>query len=121
MSGNSKDSRDEFEALQALARSGRSDETSFKSQTESLDALMNDNERARDQIKEERFVWILALIVLADLFFMIPAQNFGGPLVVGALELVLIVVLAQKCGIDQVLPFIDRVLSMVARTSADKR
>ena len=121
MTGKSKDGSDEFAALQALAHADPSEDPLPKGQPELLDSLMNDHERVRDQIKEERFIWILVLMIVLDLFFMMPAQNFGGPLMVGALQLILILVLAQKCGVDEVLPFIDRVLSMVTRTSADKK
>jgi len=40
-------------------------------------------------------------------------QNIVGPIVIGCIETLLIFVLAERCGIDSVLPLIDRVLSAV--------
>jgi len=119
MGGKKPDKSDDFDALQALSEGDGSVGHAQKSHEEALNALMNTSERAKDNQKEERFIWILILIIFADCHFMMSAQNFGGPLIVGCLEFVLVLVLAGKCGVDEVLPFIDRLLSVVARPSAN--
>ena len=80
--------------------------------------LLEDKIQAEIDTKlEERFCWILAFLILFDSHFLMSASNFSGPLVVGLLELILLFIFAKKLGVDEVLPFIDKVLSIVARSS----
>lgn len=71
-----------------------------------LDQLANDLEREKDARKEERFLLVTALIVLADAYIFSNMENWTGPLVIGVIELVALAVLARKWGVQEVARFL---------------
>jgi hypothetical protein len=94
--------------------------TDFDDKTSQQVSILTSNyEKERNDRKEERFIWILVLIIAVDFQFFTSMQNVAGPIIIGLMQLVLIFILAQRCGIDGVLPLIDKVLS-VAGNSKNK-
>ena len=69
----------------------------------------------RSRQKEERFFWTLVLTIFLDFHFFSVMRNWGGPVVIGALEGIGLLVLAQKCEVDSVMPFVDRILDGIPR------
>ena len=94
--------------------------TDFDDKTSQQVSILTSNyQKERNDRKEERFTWILVLIIAIDFQFFTSMQNVAGPIIIGLMQLVLIFILAQRCGIDGVLPLIDKVLS-VAGNSKNK-
>jgi hypothetical protein len=62
-----------------------------------------------NRLKEERFLWILAATVALDCFIFIQMDNWAGAFVIGILELIGLIVLAQKCRVDPIMPLLDKV------------
>ena len=58
---------------------------------------------------EERFIWVLVIVILVDWQMMGSMTNWAGPVVIGILELIGLVVLADRCKVDAILPLIDRI------------
>jgi len=116
MTGNNPRQGDsDFEKLQ------NSLEVSPDIDGETRNLLENKIQAELDAKLEERFLWILLLLILIDCYFMMPAQNLSGPLVVGLVELILIWVLADKCGVDKAMPLIDKVFSIIASSSGNQK
>lgn len=83
-------------------------------------ALERENQALKDARLEERFCWILAATILFDMAIFANIQTVGVPLAILGLELLLIVVLARKCGVQQIVLFIDRVVDGLTKRSSDQ-
>jgi hypothetical protein len=58
---------------------------------------------------EERFLWILTLVIFADFFFLLQSNNWSAPVVIGTLEIIGLVVTAEKCGVNPIIQLLDRI------------
>ncbi|MQA65532.1 MAG: hypothetical protein GEU76_06490 [Alphaproteobacteria bacterium] len=70
-----------------------------------------------NKLYEERFIWILVAIVLIDIYVFSEMNNWAAPLVIGFLEVIGIVVMADRCGVDTVAPLIDRLTGFLRRAT----
>lgn len=52
----------------------------------------------------QRFLWILVTIIFVDAILFSNMENWAAPLVIGILELIGIVILADRCKVDTVVP-----------------
>jgi hypothetical protein len=75
--------------------------------------LGDELEAAQDGRKEERFVWITIVVILVDVMWFEDSPNPALPVVVLVLQLILLVVLARRMGIDDVVELIDRFIHAV--------
>ena len=91
-----------------------SDEPGPKDDT--LAALESQVSDLEDQLHEERFLWIVGAMILFDTMSFAQAGNWAVPIVVGVLELVILVVLAERCRVNPIMPLIDRLSGFVNRT-----
>ncbi|WP_127144915.1 hypothetical protein [Pelagibacterium montanilacus] len=74
-----------------------------------LAQLERRTEGQSDKHLEERFIWILVCIVLFDAFVFSYIANWAGAIVIGIIQLFGIVVLAERCGVNSVVPILDRI------------
>lgn len=84
---------------------------------ETVARLERDLEGLRSKLHEERFLWILACIVLLDAYIFTSMDNIAGPIVIGVLQLVAVVILADRCGVDTVAPLIDRLTGFARKAT----
>ncbi|MGQ3016334.1 hypothetical protein [Phenylobacterium sp.] len=70
-------------------------------------------EAAQDGRKEERFVWITIVVILVDVMWFKDSPNPTLPVIVLVLQLILLIILARRMGIDDVVELIDRFLHAV--------
>lgn len=78
-----------------------------------------DLEEVRDDRDEERFLWILCFIILFDCVVLGRMDNFAAPLVIGVLQLLLLIGLARKFGVDDITVLVTRLLHRLS-DRADK-
>lgn len=64
----------------------------------------------RDARKEDRFAFILGLILLLNVVFFSIMPSFGGPLALLILELLVLIPLARRMGMEEVATILSRVL-----------
>ena len=76
--------------------------------------LENKLEAEIDRRLEERFVWVVLTMILADTLMFAHVDNWAGPVVIGVLELILLVVLARKWGIEEVSQVLAKFLDRAA-------
>lgn len=86
-----------------------------------LDDLSNQLERERDSRKEERFLLVTALIVVADAFMFSAMENWAGAIVIGVIELVALAVMARKWGVQEVSQFLAMFFQRLADHSKPPR
>ena len=74
-----------------------------------------------DRRKEERFGWICALLALVNYLLLKDVGNFFTPLVVIVFELIALLVLARRSGLEYVELIISRLIgSVTGRLNGDK-
>lgn len=95
----------------------RAAEDGIRSRNDQVAALQKRVEDLDNKLYEERFLWILVLIVVLDCFFLLQANNWSAPLVIGVLQLIGLVVLASKCRVDPIMPLIDKLSGFLPRSS----
>lgn len=94
------------------------------SDSASSDSLAKLEEKANDlenRLHEERFMWIFACVVLVDFYVFSNMENWSGPLVIGVLELIGLVVVAKRCNVDVVLPILDRLLGAIQDNTTGRK
>lgn len=60
---------------------------------------------------QERFYWVLLIVIIFDTFFFVHMQNWAGPMALLILEGVGLVVFAKNCGVDLVIEILDKILA----------
>lgn len=73
-------------------------------------ALQKRAEDLEDKIAEERFMWVLVVVVLFDALVLVGAENWTAPLVIGVLQLFGLILFAQKCRVNPIMPLLDKLL-----------
>jgi hypothetical protein len=73
-------------------------------------------QKLEDEKNEERFLWILSTIILIDFILMPQINNSGASLIIGIIEIILIILLARKFGIDEVEKIFDKLLNIAIST-----
>lgn len=86
-------------------------------QIERLQSLLDDE---RDARLEERFIYIVILVIIFDIVFFSIMQNFGGPLALLMLELLILIPIARRMGMEEIATMIDGVLNRVAGHSKNR-
>lgn len=76
--------------------------------------------RERDARKEERFIAIVILVLIFDIAFFTVMPSFGGPLAVLILELLILIPLAKRMGMEEIVEILDRVLGRIAGRAASE-
>lgn len=74
----------------------------------------------RDRRLEDRFIFIVVVTVLLDVVFFSVLDNFGGPLALLILELLILIPLARRMGMQEFAQLLDRVLNRMAGSIKNK-
>jgi hypothetical protein len=93
----------------------------FSSKSENLDLKINELEkqleREKDARNEDRFIFIACVVILLNVVFFSVMPSFGGPLALLILELLVLIPLARRMGMEEVAGILDRVLYRVTGKS----
>lgn len=74
-------------------------------------ALEEEVHKLKDRLSEERFYWIFGIIIGIDLFAFAHMESWGGPVSIAILELIGLIALANKCGVDVIVTLTERVIA----------
>lgn len=75
-------------------------------------------EKERDARKEERFFFSLLTVILLDVVFFSVMDTFAAPLALLVLELLVLIPLARRMGVNEIAQIISRVLDRIAGKAA---
>ena len=75
-----------------------------------LEKALSDEINAR---KEERFIFAVVSILLLDVVFFSVLDGWGGPIALVVVELLLLVLVARRMGVEAVSEFLDGVLGRI--------
>lgn len=68
----------------------------------------------RDARREDRFFFIFTIVIFLDVMFFTLFDNFGGPIALLVLQLLFLVLLAKRLGMEESVAIFDRVIGRVA-------
>lgn len=75
--------------------------------------LQSKQDELENKLHEERFMWVLAAVIVLDIAFLLEAKNWAAPLVIGILQLFGLVIFASRCRVDPIMPLLDRFAGML--------
>lgn len=104
---DSEDSGDSFDALQS---------GSVTPETQ-IQELQEEVQREKDGRLEDRFVFIIVSIFFLDVMLFSVMPSFGGPIALLVLELLILIPLAKRMGMQEVAQILNRLLDRVANKS----
>lgn len=84
-----------------------------------IEELQDQLEAERDGRNEDRFVCIVCLVMLLDVVFFTVMPTFGGPLALLVLELLILIPLAKRMGMQEISQILSSVLNRMAGKAGD--
>lgn len=87
---------------------------------EQIQALQEELTQERDARREERFLFIVLFLFLLDVVFFSVMDTFGGPLSLLVLEMIVLIPLARRMGMEEIAGIINRVIDNVAGKAVKK-
>lgn len=78
-----------------------------------LAALEAKLDHEKDARMEERFLWVVACVVLIDVIWFKDAANPTFPIVIMVLELVALAILARRWQVEEISSLVERVIQSV--------
>ncbi|MBV7255566.1 hypothetical protein KCG44_02070 [Pacificimonas sp. WHA3] len=55
----------------------------------------------KDRRREERLAWIVAATIIFDCMVLLKADNLGGPLIIGLIQIAALAVVANRLGVEE--------------------
>jgi hypothetical protein len=82
---------------------------------EALAALEKDLEGVKDARVEERFLWIIAMVILVDVIWFENSPNPAFPIVILVLELIALIILGRRMGVSEATRLLERILQGIGQ------
>ena len=89
------------------------------SAAQALNETQESNVEQDDGRREERFLWIVACVILFDCAFLLNADNFAGPIIIGLFQLVVIVVIAKRLGVQEIVALIYNLIDKMGKAKGE--
>lgn len=77
-------------------------EENYSKSDSALRTAQTNFEKERDLRREERWYWTALMLIGVDLHFFVQIQSWTAPIVIVVLQLIVLLVLARKWGVDMV-------------------
>ena len=87
---------------------------------ENVLALQKDVERLRERSNEDRFIFLLVVVVAIDAHLFVHMTTWAAPLCIFALEIVGLVVMSRRCGVEDIQRLMDRLIDSWGKNGKDK-
>lgn len=88
-------------------------------QEKQIQELQEQLAHERDARNEDRFVGIVCLVILLDVAFFSVMPTFGGPLALLVLELLILIPLARRMGMEEIAQILNGVINRLAGKARD--
>ena len=88
-------------------------------QEQQIQELQDDLAAEKDARREERFLFIVVSVILLNVVFFTVIPTLTGPLGLVVLELLVLVPLARRMGMDEVVRIINSVITRMAGKAGD--
>lgn len=73
----------------------------------------------RDARREDRFVFIVVTVILLDVVFFTLMPTFGGPLALVVLQLLILIPLARRMGMEEIAKLLSNVITRMAGKTSE--
>lgn len=83
--------------------------------------LQADLAAERDARREDRFVGLVVIVILLDISVFSVMPTFGGPLALLVLQLLVLIPLASRMGMEEVKTILSNVLNRMAGRAGDSK
>lgn len=81
---------------------------------EQISRLQDELTQVKDAIREERFIFIMIIVVILNVIFFSFIENVAGPVVLLILQILLLIPLARRMGVEEISLLLDRLLARIA-------
>lgn len=88
-------------------------ESKTSHETDALWELQQSLEDEKDKRREERFLWICAILVVFDVDAFSDMQSWAGPIILGIIELLFLIVAGRYYGVDLIYTFTMKCIEKV--------
>lgn len=88
-------------------------------QDKQIEELQTQLTHERDGRREDRFVGLVCLVILLDVVFFSVLPTFGGPLALLVLELLVLIPLARRMGMEEIAQILNSVITRLAGKAHD--
>jgi TRAP-type C4-dicarboxylate transport system permease large subunit len=79
-----------------------------------ISELQENLAKCQDARREDRFVFIVCIVLLLDVVFFSIMPSFGGPLALLIIQLLILIPLAKRMGMEEIAQILSRVLHRMA-------
>ena len=62
--------------------------------------------------KNERFLWIMVVMILFDAFWFSNSQSWGGPMVIGIIEIIMLIAIAEKLEVEAIVGIVEKIFNI---------
>ncbi len=69
---------------------------------ELIEALQSQLDDERDRRKDERCIWLVIVILMFDAFTFSSMQTWTGPIIIGLIQLIIVIVLGRRWQMDEI-------------------
>jgi len=85
-----------------------------------IEQLEEELQRVKDERSEDRFMFVVVIIVLLDVVFFSVSPNFSGPVALLILELLILIPLAKRLGMEEISEMINAIIHRATKVFGDK-
>ncbi|MCF6322977.1 MAG: hypothetical protein L3J89_01415 [Gammaproteobacteria bacterium] len=85
-----------------------------------IEKLENELQREKEGRQEDRFVALLITVMIIDLAAFPSMESWGGPVSILIIQLFLLIVAANRMGVDVIVTWLDKILNAVSPDSKPK-
>ncbi len=86
-------------------------------QDEQIGALERQIQDLKNEHSRDKFLWFLSALAVFDTVALLRAENWSAPIVIGIIQLVAVLVMADRCKVDTVAPLIDKLTGAFGRAA----
>ncbi|MBF9050662.1 hypothetical protein GTA62_14590 [Roseobacter sp. HKCCD9010] len=83
-------------------------------QEQQIQELQDDLADEKDARREDQFVFIVIVVILFDIVFFTLMPTFGGPLALLVLQLLILIPLARRMGMEEIARILNGVINRLA-------
>ena len=83
-------------------------------QEQQIQALQDELQKEKDARREDQFFFIAVTVILFDIVFFTLMPTFGGPVALLILQLLILIPLARRMGLDEIQGLLSGVMNRLA-------
>ena len=84
-------------------------------------AMSEEKDKLIDRIHEERLLWFIAFVIIFDSFVFMHMHNWGGPIAILILQVIAILVLSKRFGVEEIHDILNKVLYVSSRRKRSRK